>query len=86
MLFLPGSTKKSEICAVGLWTEISVRLLTLENLETLVSQPLGGEIIPRSILMTKFDEQLYLLTALGDGTMYYYQMDKKTGMDEGRPF
>ncbi len=33
---------KSSICAVGLWTEISVRLLALPNFENIYTQPLGG--------------------------------------------
>ena len=33
---------KSDLCAVGLWTDISVRLLKLPSLETVRTQPLGG--------------------------------------------
>ena len=33
---------KSDLCAIGLWTDISVRLLKLPSLETVHTQPLGG--------------------------------------------
>ena len=32
----------SDLCAVGPWTDISVRLLKLPSLETVHTQPLGG--------------------------------------------
>ena len=38
------------------------------------------EIIARSILMTVFEGMTYLLCALGDGSMFYFVMDKNTGM------
>ena len=33
---------KSDLCAIGLWTDISVRLLKLPSLEIIHTQPLGG--------------------------------------------
>ena len=33
---------KSSLCAVGLWTDISVQLLTLPKFENIYTQPLGG--------------------------------------------
>ena len=50
---------------MGLWTEISTRVLALPSLETLHTEMLGGEIIPRSVLMTEFEGTPYLLCALG---------------------
>uniref|UniRef100_A0A914W414 DNA damage-binding protein 1 n=1 Tax=Plectus sambesii TaxID=2011161 RepID=A0A914W414_9BILA len=74
-----GETNRSEVVAVGLWTDISVRLLSLPDLVEIHAQPLGGEILPRSVLMTRLESSLYLLVALGDGTLFYYQMDTQTG-------
>lgn len=45
----------STIAAVGMWTDISVRIFSLPNLEVLVKENLGGEIIPRSVLMCTFE-------------------------------
>ena len=33
---------RSDLCAIGLWTDISVRLLKLPSLEHIHTQPLGG--------------------------------------------
>lgn len=73
--------KKNEatLVAVGLWTDISVRILALPNLNEVNREFLGGDIIPRSILMTCFEGNSYLLCALGDGSMYYFTLDKQNG-------
>lgn len=70
---------KAEIAAVGLWTDISARILKLPGLEEVNREFLGGEIIPRSILMTCFEGINYLLCALGDGSMYYFSLNKQSG-------
>lgn len=43
------------------------------------NEKLGGEIIPRSILMAHFDLTSYLFTAIGDGSLFYYILDNETG-------
>jgi DNA damage-binding protein 1 len=63
------------VACVGLWTDISVRLLRLlpgGGIEEISRDYLGGEIIPRSVLLAKFERINYLLCALGDGTLFYY--------------
>lgn len=42
-------------------------------------EPLGGEMIPRSVLMTSLEAQMYLLVALGDGSLIYYSLNRHTG-------
>lgn len=37
------------------------------------------EIIPRSVLITSFEGHNYLLCALGDGSMFYFSLNKDTG-------
>ncbi|XP_011303524.1 DNA damage-binding protein 1 [Fopius arisanus] len=76
---LDGCTE-AKIVAVGLWTDISIRILTLPSLEEINKELLGGEIIPRSILMTCFEGNTYLLCALGDGSMYYFSLLKDNGV------
>lgn len=73
-------TADSCICAVGLWTDISARLLKLPCFTPLHKEMLGGEIIPRSILMTTFEGSHYLLCALGDGALFYFGLDIQTGV------
>ena len=91
------------VCAVGLWTDISAKILAVPSLETLHTQSLGGggwgllllvtervccywlwrvfaiDILPRSILVASFGVSTYLLVALGDGTLHYFQMEPTTG-------
>ena len=50
---LNETDNKSEIVSVGLWTDITVRLLKLPSLEEITKESLGGDIIPRSILMAQ---------------------------------
>ncbi|PNF36443.1 DNA damage-binding protein 1 [Cryptotermes secundus] len=76
---LQEGSRKAEIVAVGLWTDISARILRLPGLEEVNREFLGGEIIPRSILMTCFEGLNYLLCALGDGSMYYFSLNKQSG-------
>ena len=72
--------ERAELCSVGLWTDISARILKLPKFESLHVEMLGGEIIPRSILMTLFEGIHYLLVALGDGSLFYFNLNVKTGM------
>lgn len=66
---------KADFIAVGLWTDISVTILRVPSLEILNNEKLGGEMIPRSILMTNFEGINYLLCALGDGSMFYFTLN-----------
>uniref|UniRef100_A0A6M2DKV7 Putative splicing factor 3b subunit 3 n=1 Tax=Xenopsylla cheopis TaxID=163159 RepID=A0A6M2DKV7_XENCH len=76
---LSESAESSRFVAVGLWTEISTFILSLPHLNELYYHKLGGEIIPRSILMASFEGISYLLCALGDGSMQYFFLDDNTG-------
>jgi DNA damage-binding protein 1 len=76
---LEGSSGTGHFCAIGLWTDISACVLRLPSLDTLHTQPLGGDILPRSILISSFNGHAYLLVALGDGTLHYYKMDADSG-------
>ncbi|KAM6979537.1 DNA damage-binding protein 1 [Aplochiton taeniatus] len=75
-----GEGGESPLCAVGLWTDISARVLKLPCFTALHKEMLGGEIIPRSILMTTFEGSHYLLCALGDGALFYFGLDLQTGV------
>ncbi|KAL1918136.1 uncharacterized protein VTP21DRAFT_3402 [Calcarisporiella thermophila] len=69
----------SPLVAVGLWTDISVRLLRLPSLEPITKELLGGEIIPRSVLLASFEGIPYLFVGLGDGQLFSFVLDPKTG-------
>lgn len=76
---LTEGSEKSTLCAVGLWTDISIRILSLPSLQQLQKENIGGEIIPRSILITTFEGIHYLLCALGDGSLFYFLLEATTG-------
>ena len=61
----PANPHTSQICAVGLWTDIRVVLVRLPTMEILASHGLPGEILPRSLLLSRFEGVPYLLVGLG---------------------
>ncbi|XP_059050799.1 DNA damage-binding protein 1-like [Achroia grisella] len=72
------------LLGVGLWTDISIRVLKLPDLRPLHIEKLSGEIIPRSLLICVLEGICYLLCALGDGSMFYFTMDPVTGVLSSR--
>ncbi|XP_077229211.1 DNA damage-binding protein 1 [Tasmannia lanceolata] len=69
----------SMLAAVGMWTDISVRIFSLPGLDLITKEHLGGEIIPRSVLLCAFEGVSYLLCALGDGHLFNFQLNMSTG-------
>ncbi|GLT97110.1 hypothetical protein SLE2022_146930 [Rubroshorea leprosula] len=69
----------SQLAAVGMWTDISVRVFSLPDLNLVTKEQLGGEIIPRSVLLCSFEGISYLLCALGDGHLLNFQLNMSTG-------
>ncbi|KAJ0080763.1 hypothetical protein Patl1_11217 [Pistacia atlantica] len=69
----------SQIAAVGMWTDISVRIFSLPDLNLITKEHLGGEIIPRSVLLCAFEGISYLLCALGDGHLLNFLLNMNTG-------
>lgn len=49
----------SQLASVGMWTDISVRIFSLPELTLITKEQLGGEIIPRSVLLCSFEGVLY---------------------------
>ncbi|MBA0799379.1 hypothetical protein Gohar_009900, partial [Gossypium harknessii] len=69
----------SHLAAVGMWTDISVRIFSLPQLNLITKEQLGGEIIPRSVLLCSFEGTSYLLCALGDGHLLNFQVNMSNG-------
>ena len=42
-------------------------------------EPLGGEVIPRSVLFAEFEGAAFLLVALGDGHLFNWSVQADTG-------
>uniref|UniRef100_T1GI24 Uncharacterized protein n=1 Tax=Megaselia scalaris TaxID=36166 RepID=T1GI24_MEGSC len=74
-----SSVENENFVSVGLWTDISIIVLSVPDLKILHREKLGGEIIPRSILLTCFEGIYYLLCALGDGSMFYFLFNMENG-------
>ncbi len=69
------SDDKAKMCAVGQWTDISVKILALPGFQEIRTIPIEGDVIPRSVLFYTFDEVTYLFIALGDGHLISYVYD-----------
>eukprot|EP01127_Copromyxa_protea_P023248 TRINITY_DN865_c0_g1_i1.p1 TRINITY_DN865_c0_g1~~TRINITY_DN865_c0_g1_i1.p1 ORF type:complete len:1101 (-),score=191.49 TRINITY_DN865_c0_g1_i1:52-3354(-) len=74
-----GVSGKARMCAVGLWTDISVKILAVPSLEEIRSIPIEGDVISRSVLFYTFDDVTYLFIALGDGHLISYVYDLNSG-------
>ncbi|KAL8139852.1 hypothetical protein V2J09_005873 [Rumex salicifolius] len=73
------NSNKSQLAAVGMWTNISVRVFSLPELDLKTEEWLGGEIIPRSVLLCSFEGISYLLCALGDGHLLNFLLNTSAG-------
>lgn len=71
--------QSTTFCSVGFWTEISIRILAIDTLNDLYTEHIGGEMIPRSLIAASFEGIPYLLCALGDGSLFYFNLNAKTG-------
>ncbi|XP_028966942.1 DNA damage-binding protein 1 [Galendromus occidentalis] len=66
---------QTSIITVGLWTDVSILVLSLPDLEQLFRQELPKDVIPRSVLKITFEGSTdYLLCTLADGSLFYYHL------------
>jgi len=73
------TSTSSSLACVGMWHDISIKLLSLPDLQTIHTQPISGQVLPRSVLFVRLEHlQDYLLIALGDGHLICYRMDEST--------
>ncbi|KAJ2957322.1 hypothetical protein NQZ79_g6952 [Umbelopsis isabellina] len=69
---------KDDVIIVGFWTSMRAQLLSARDFSVTATIELGGDIIPRSIVLTEFEKELFLLIALGDGQLFNFQVDPLT--------
>ncbi|CAM0140049.1 unnamed protein product [Umbelopsis sp. WA50703] len=69
---------KDDVIVVGFWTSMRAQLLSARDFNVIATIELGGDIIPRSIVLTEFEKELFLLIALGDGQLFNFQVDPLT--------
>lgn len=74
-----GDDADPAFCLVGLWTDITLRVLSVPSLTEVHREELGGEIIPRSALTARLEGQAHAFCALGDGSLFSFRMDPGSG-------
>ena len=88
--------ERTDLCVVGLWTQISVWIYRLPTLDILHKEPLTSgtiedrkkdksilfvlDTLPRSVVMIMFDNQPYIVVSLADGPVVYYFLDVEQGL------
>mmetsp|Transcript_12957 Transcript_12957/g.36428 ORF Transcript_12957/g.36428 Transcript_12957/m.36428 type:complete len:1117 (+) Transcript_12957:258-3608(+) len=75
---LDHESGRSSLVAVGTWAR-DLLVYSLPALAPLSKELLGGEVIPRSVLMASFEGEHFLLCALGDGYLFNFGIDQATG-------
>jgi len=70
-----ASSWRSHLVAVAMWTDDTVRLHALPDLQEVTRVTLGSEIQARDILIVKLEALAYLLVGLGDGRLITYNID-----------
>lgn len=68
------------LLSVAFWFNQVIVIYSLPEVEELHREPLNNEMIPRSIVTAKFEDNCYLLCALGDGSVYYFNFNPLTGV------
>jgi len=67
---LGATAERSPLAVVGTWDNV-VHVLETLGLSPLNSQGLGGDVIPRSLLLASFEGISFLLVALGEILMLH---------------
>jgi len=70
-----GGSEEATLAAVGDWNK-SITVLRLPTLQKVAVEALGGEVIPRSLLLVTLEGVDYLLCALGDGYLFSFVIDR----------
>lgn len=72
---VPGT----QLLSVGFWFNKNIVIYSLPEMKELFREELSSDVLPRSIITAKFEENCYLLCALGDGSVHYFQLDPING-------
>ena len=72
--------EKAPFVAVGLWGDLSVRVLRLPTLDHVIKQELPqAQVVPRAVLLCDLEGVTYLFCGLGDGHLYTAVFDVARG-------
>lgn len=67
------------LLSVGFWFNMNLIIYSLPEVTELYREELSSDVIPRSIITARFEDNYYLLCALGDGSVYYFNIDPTSG-------
>lgn len=67
------------LLSVGFWFNNNIVIYGLPELTDLFRETLNSDIVPRSIITARLEDNYYLLCALGDGSVYYFNLNPKSG-------
>ncbi|UJR27073.1 hypothetical protein I4U23_008375 [Adineta vaga] len=77
---LNSQDERTDLCVIGLWTQISIWIGRLPTLEILHKESLISDSLPRSVVMITFDSQPYVFISLADGPILYYLLNPEQGI------
>eukprot|EP00756_Hemistasia_phaeocysticola_P066384 Hpha_TRINITY_DN9199_c1_g1::TRINITY_DN9199_c1_g1_i1::g.94451::m.94451/K10610/DDB1; DNA damage-binding protein 1 len=72
-------------CAVGLWTEVSVRVLELPSLTTLLTEGSEEGQLPRSLVLQRFAGRAHLISGKADGMATITELEGIDASGGGAP-
>lgn len=78
---LSETETKSEVLVVGTWS-LKIILYSIRTFEKLSEFNIGGEVMPRSVLLGRFDGTPYVLCGLGDGMLITFRIDGQMLVDK----
>ncbi|KAK8987605.1 hypothetical protein V6N11_027351 [Hibiscus sabdariffa] len=80
------NSNSSQLAAVGMWTDISVRIFSLPHLMLITKQQLEGDVISRSVLLCSFEGISYVLCALGSGHLLTFLLNDNGELTNHKEF
>jgi hypothetical protein len=58
----------------------SLALYALDDLQKILEKNTGSEFLPRSVLIATMEGTSYIFFAMGDGTLFHYQLNFHDGI------
>jgi len=74
--------QSTDVAAIGMWSDVTIRILALPSLQEVHREPLGVETIPRSLCFVTLEGYDHLLAGLGDGKLITFSITR--GATDGK--
>ncbi|KAI1708375.1 CPSF A subunit region domain-containing protein [Ditylenchus destructor] len=70
----------SSVFAAGFWNDQTVAIYSVvPEIRMVCEERLSGDVLPRSVMIVNMESIIYLMVALGDGTVYYFRIESENG-------